>query len=124
MRWGLLAGAMGWIYGSVAFGQTVDRIAAVVDDEVITLSEVYELGSDFIVGKCGAEGGEPECYREAEVEVLETLVKWALVRQQLKQLEMGVTGEEVFEHSGFGTIGITGFLGAMGGAYTLTIEAL
>lgn len=95
MRFGLLAWAIGCVYGSAAFAQTVDRIAAVVDDEVITLSEVYELGSEFIVSRCGAEGGEPACYAEAEVEVLDTLIKWALVRQQLKELEMGVTGEEV-----------------------------
>ena len=95
MKYGLLVWALGGVWGSAAFAQTVDRIAAVVDDEVITLSEVYELGSDFIVAQCSSEEGGPTCYAEAEVEVLDTLVKWALVRQQLKELEMGVTGEEV-----------------------------
>lgn len=95
MKYGLLVWALGGVWGSAAFAQTVDRIAAVVDDEVITLSEVYELGSDFIVAQCTSEEAGPTCYAEAEVEVLDTLVKWALVRQQLKELEMGVTGEEV-----------------------------
>ena len=30
----------------------VDKIAAIVDDEVIALSEVYELGGDFITENC------------------------------------------------------------------------
>ena len=32
----------------LASAETVDRIAAVVNSEVITLSEVYDLASDFI----------------------------------------------------------------------------
>ena len=28
--------------------EVVDRVAAVVDDEVITLSDIYQLGGDFI----------------------------------------------------------------------------
>ena len=80
---------------SAVSAQTVDRIAGVVDDEVITLSEVYDLGSDFIDGRCGETESDLECFREAEKEVLETLVKWTLVRQQLQQLEMSVTGDEV-----------------------------
>ena len=83
------------VWVSAVGAQTVDRIAGVVDDEVITLSEVYELGSDFIQGRCGATESDPECFRESEKEVLETLVKWTLVRQQLEQLEMSVTGDEV-----------------------------
>ena len=35
-----------------------------------------------------------------------------------------LTGVETFEHQGYTTIGINGFLGAVGGAYTLEIEAL
>ena len=83
------------VWVSSVDAQTVDRIAGVVDDEVITLSEVYDLGRDFIEGQCGATEGDADCFREAEKEVLETLVKWSLVRQQLQQLEMSVTGDEV-----------------------------
>jgi len=89
-------GLLLWSVGvSAVSAQTVDRIAGVVDDEVITLSEVYDLGSDFIQGRCGATESDSDCFQEAEMEVLETLVKWVLVRQQLQQLEMSVTGDEV-----------------------------
>ena len=37
-------------------GALVDRIAAVVNDEVITLSEVYELGGEFIENRVQVPG--------------------------------------------------------------------
>ena len=37
----------------LASAETVDRIAAVVNAEVITLSEVYDLASDFILEREG-----------------------------------------------------------------------
>lgn len=86
-----------------AFAQTADRVAAVVNDDVIALSEVYELGSEFIERRCPAVIADPvTCYLEAETEVLQTLIKWSLVRQELGRLNMGITAEEV--ESAIGTM--------------------
>jgi parvulin-like peptidyl-prolyl isomerase len=86
-----------------AFAQTADRVAAVVNDDVIALSEVYELGSEFIERRCPAVIADPVvCYAEAETEVLETLIKWSLVRQELSRLKMGITADEV--ESAIGTM--------------------
>lgn len=75
----------------------VDRVAAVVNDEVISLSEVYELGGDYIDQKCAATIGDA-CRSAAEIEVLEPLILRALVHQELARLEMDVRGEDV-EHA-------------------------
>src|SRR5687768_1902338 len=71
----------------------VDRVAAVVEDQVIMLSQVYELGAEFIAEKCGAPSGP--CVDEAELEVLDALIKRALVREELERLDMQVTGTDV-----------------------------
>lgn len=77
---------------TIAHASVVDRIAATVDDDPIALSEVYELGGDFIVARCK---GEPACTREMELEVLDALVKRALIRKELDRLQLRVTGEEI-----------------------------
>jgi len=86
-----------WLcFAGSAFAQTADRVAAVVNDDVIALSEVYELGSEFIERRCPAVIADPvACYLEAETEVLQTLIKWSLVRQELRRLNMAITAEEV-----------------------------
>lgn len=71
----------------------VDRVAAVVDDEVIALSEVYDLGADYVTQRCPAE--QPVCVREMELEVLDALIKRALIRSELDRLGMRVSGQEI-----------------------------
>lgn len=84
----------GLLLGGLLLGQaraaTVDRVAAVVNDEVITLSEVYDFASDFIDQRA-ATG--PESRRAAELEVLDSLVERALIRQEIGRL--GIDLEEV-----------------------------
>lgn len=77
----------------------VDRVAAVVNDEVVTLSDVYDLGADYIVRKCqdpatGAVTPEP-CTTEAELEVLDTLLRRVLIQQELERLDLDVTAADV-----------------------------
>ena len=55
-----------------AFAAPADRIAAVVNDEVVTLSEVYEMGRDFIETR--AQSGLAGERRTAELEVLDSLI--------------------------------------------------
>ena len=71
----------------------VDRIAAVVNDDVIVLTEVYDLGADYIERRC--PGRSARCAHEAEMEVLDSLIMGALINQELVRLEMDVAAEEV-----------------------------
>ena len=75
--------------GSARAG-VVDRVAAVVNDDVVTLSEVYELGSAFIEQQA-ATGGR----RQAELEVVDTLIQRSLVRQEIERLGIDVTDVDV-----------------------------
>ena len=74
-------------FANVAHAAIVDRIAAVVDGEVITLSQVYELGGPYIESS-------PD-RRAAELEVLDALIERALVSQEIDALGLSVTREEL-----------------------------
>jgi peptidyl-prolyl cis-trans isomerase SurA len=82
---------------SAAQAGIVDRVVAVVNEEVITLSEVYELGDQFIQQRCGRNvvGSLTTCLHEAEAEILDSLITRALVKQSLTEAGMSVTPEEV-----------------------------
>lgn len=80
------------LLASPARATVVDRVAAVVDEEVIALSEVYELGGSYIYERCQGDEG---CIREMELEVLDALVRRSLIRGELIRLQMQVTGEEI-----------------------------
>lgn len=82
---GLLLGLCG-----LALAGVVDRVAAVVNDEVITLSEVYELGGSFIEQQA-ASGGR----RAAEREVLDSLIQRRLIAQEVERLGMEPGDPEV-----------------------------
>ena len=86
----LLAIASVWAQPVVA-----DRIAAVVNHDVVTLSEIYDLGGDFIAGRCSAAPNRDACILQAEQEVLDALIKRTLVRQELTRLDMTVSGTDV-----------------------------
>ncbi len=88
----LLAALIGLCIGS-AQAASVDRIAAVVNDEVITLSEVYDLGREFIDAR--AQSGDVNERRVAELEVLDTLIRRRLVEQTAVELQIDATDEDV-----------------------------
>ncbi len=71
----------------------VDRIAAVVNDEVVTLSEVYELGREFIETR--SQGADLAERRSAELEVLDSLIRRRLVEQAVEELQIDATNEDV-----------------------------
>jgi peptidyl-prolyl cis-trans isomerase SurA len=73
--------------------RVVDRIAAVVNDEIVALSEVYELGAPFIQQRCPALD-EP-CTTEAELEVLDALIRRSLIHQELRRLDLDVSAADV-----------------------------
>jgi len=71
----------------------VDRVAAVVDDQVIALSEVYQLGGQYIEQQC--PGGTAECRRKMELQILDTLIMRELMKEELKKLDLDVTDQEL-----------------------------
>lgn len=83
----------GLLWAPTASAGVVDRVAAVVEDEVIALSQVYELGADYIAQRCQNHG--PRCEYNMELEVLDALIKRVLIRQELEQLGMRVSGREI-----------------------------
>lgn len=83
------------VAAALAEPMVADRVAAVVNHDVVSLSEVYDLGGDFIGGRCGASPDPVRCTVTAEQEVLEALIKRALVRQELTRLDMSVMGTDV-----------------------------
>lgn len=83
------------VLGSAHAAEAVlDRIAAVVNDDVIALSEIYNLGSDFIAEACPPPA-DARCVAGKEREVLDALLGEALQRQELQRLKMDVTDSEV-----------------------------
>ena len=67
----------------LAHAVVVDRIAAVVNSDVITLSEVYALGGDFIEQRTLEDGGADAARRAAELEVLDSLIMRRLISQEV-----------------------------------------
>ena len=85
------------LFGPHAHGAegVLDRVAAVVDDDVIALSEVYDLGGEFIDERCSQPFGRNRCVYEAELEILDALIKRALMRGELDRLRIDVASTEV-----------------------------
>lgn len=74
----------------------VDRVAASVNDEVITLSEIYDFGGDYIEEQ--TEIGSQDAAtarRRAEREVLDRLIERILVEQEIAALQLTVTEQEL-----------------------------
>lgn len=78
---------------SVASASVVERIVAVVDREVITLSQIYDLGGGFINERCPE--AEPTCVWQIETEVLDALIQRSLVGLELKRLELRVGAADI-----------------------------
>lgn len=76
---------------SLAWSAPVDRTAAIVNTDVITISEVYDMGSKFIID----EVLDVKKRREAERMVLDTLITQKLIDQELKRMGMDVTEAEI-----------------------------
>jgi parvulin-like peptidyl-prolyl isomerase len=71
----------------LGFAETIDRIAAIVNDDVITISDVYAVGAEYIAA------AQPDI-RTAELEVLDSLVMNKLIEQEIVRLGHDVTEEE------------------------------
>ena len=76
------------LLAQVTLAETADRIAAIVNDEPITLSEVYAVGAEIIANHEGSN-------RAAELDVLEELIRRELIKQEIDRLNMDVTQAEL-----------------------------
>jgi parvulin-like peptidyl-prolyl isomerase len=72
--------------------RVVDRIAAVVNEAVITLSDIYDLGSREILETCE---GDAQCTAEVEGQVLDVLIRQELMKQELVKLSYDITADEI-----------------------------
>ncbi|MEC7242450.1 MAG: SurA N-terminal domain-containing protein [Myxococcota bacterium] len=82
------------LFSTSALAGVVERVAAVVNDEVIALSEIYEVGGDYIEQALTERSGE-EVRRRAELEVLEELVSQELMVQEMLRLGIDVVASDV-----------------------------
>lgn len=81
------------VWALAAQAGMVDRVAAVVNNDVIALSEVYDLGGSYILERC--IGLVPECVQEAELEILDVHIRRSLIQQELLRLDLAVTASDV-----------------------------
>lgn len=86
---------VGLFAAAVAQAAVVDRVAAVVNDDVVTLSEVYELGGDYIEQASAAAAESAPTRREMELEVLDTLIMRRLISQEIERLGLDISDLEV-----------------------------
>ena len=91
MKRALLLG-LGLIWGS-ASAAPVDRVAAVVNEKVITLSQDYELGRPYIE-RLAASGSAVD-RRAAELDVLDQQIREILIEQEMDRLKIQVDDREV-----------------------------
>src|SRR5690606_14701259 len=73
---------------------TLDRVAAIVNEDVIALSELYDFAGDVIEQECLPPAVEI-CRREVLGDALDTLVRRALQRQELERLKSDATEDEI-----------------------------
>ena len=75
-----------------AGGVVVDRVAASVNDDIITLSEIYDFGGPYIEEQVEAD---PTARPRAEREVLDRLIERMLVDQEITALQLSITEQEL-----------------------------
>ena len=83
-----------FLFSGTALSGVVERVAAVVNDEVIALSEIYEIGGEYIA-EALSQDTEEETRRRAELEVLEELVSQELMVQEMLRLGIDVSASDV-----------------------------
>ncbi|MDP2309355.1 MAG: peptidylprolyl isomerase [Pseudomonadota bacterium] len=78
---------------AAAAGVVVDRVAAVVNEDIITLSEVYAFGGSYIEEVIAARGAGSRA--SAEAEVVERLLERQLVEQEMTALKLDLVDQDV-----------------------------
>ncbi len=89
----LLAALLG--FAPTVRAEVVDRIAAVVDDDVITWGEIYDLGGEHIEANSSSGQAAAAKRRVLELEVLDVIIGRRLVEQEMRRLELDVTDADI-----------------------------
>jgi peptidyl-prolyl cis-trans isomerase SurA len=78
-------------------GEVVDRIVALVNGEIITLSELDQMGKPFYdqVRKTSTAGEREEKMKKARVEVLDRLIENRLLEEEMKKRKIEVPERDV-----------------------------
>lgn len=77
-------------------GQMIERVIAVVNDDVVLLSEVESVVDDMMRAEPPKAGIDPMAYRKARrLEVIDTLVAEKLLEQEIRKLRIDVSDEEI-----------------------------
>lgn len=84
-----------WVILLVSQAQAVvvEKIAAVVNNDVITWGEIYDLGGEHIEEQVNIRGEEKRT--SLEIEVLDALIGRRLIEQEIQQLSLDVTEAEL-----------------------------
>lgn len=76
-------------------GVLADRVVAVVNDDVVLLSEVYAF-NDYIEGQVAAAGaGGAAARAQAERDVVDRILQQRLIAQEVTRLHLEVTDQEI-----------------------------
>ena len=78
-------------------GEVVDRIVALVNGEVITLSELDQMGQPFYekVRQSSTAGEREEKLKKARIEVLDRLIENRLLEEEMKKQKIEVPDRDV-----------------------------
>jgi len=78
-------------------GEVVDRIVALVNSEIITLSELEQMGKPFYdqVRKTSSAGEREEKMKEARMRVLDRLIENKLLEEEMKKKKIEVSERDV-----------------------------
>ena len=96
MRLALAAMAVAWLLSGAARAQLVDGVAAVVDKEVILLSEV-EFAANMVLGRLESQQQElsPEIVRGIYHDALQSLIDSKLVERYADRANLVASPEEI-----------------------------
>lgn len=77
-------------------GQLIERVIAVVNEDVVLLSEVESVVDDMMRAEPPKAGLDPQEYRKARrLEVIDTLVAEKLLEQEIRKLRIEVSDSEI-----------------------------
>ena len=83
------------LFGSLVRAETVNRIAAVVNNDIITLHQVDSELEKRQFGEGGLAQLSPQALDEVRQRALASLIEETLVQQRVKELGIAVTEDEV-----------------------------
>ena len=87
---------LSWAAPSASAAKTVERVVAVVNDDIILESEVDQLAVTQLRGNVDVESAEgKKAFDEVRHKALDSLIDSQLMRQQATELKLNTTTEEV-----------------------------